>query len=251
MNTPGLRRNRIPRTLAVLGVVLLGLIPTLAQAEVILTPHALDKKVKQYIIASTPLGDENATLLVETMNLPEAPISLKGEALTISFQDSRSIPMTMRTIVQVTFTTEEETRRIGIPVRLAVEKPVWVTNRFIRAKEAITSKDVTLQRRRLELEAPYCLGQKENVTRYSTIVNLSPGAILDARQVSQTPVVYRNDDVRMVMSMSSGVSIRLIGKAMEDGVIGKRIRVKQERENEKPRIYIGEVIDRGTVLVKL
>ncbi len=221
-----------------------------ALADVTVNPAVLENKIKAYLEETTPLNDPEAELYVEIIKMP-GHLTLRGEDVSISMEDNRTEAFTTRTIVQVTLSTEEESRQIGIPVRLAVEKPVWVSTKLIRARDPITSKDVTVQRKRMDFEAPFSLGAKERITAYTSRVNIAPGQIMDVRKLHLTPAVYRNDDVQLIISVGNGVNLKVYGKALEDGAIGKRIRVSREMPNHKTRVHVGEVINRNSVLVKM
>jgi flagella basal body P-ring formation protein FlgA len=220
-------------------------------AEITVTPEQIGEKVEAYLLENMPIDDPDAVPHVEIVKLPIAPIVLEGDTVAFMLDDSRSTPYTSRTIVQVTMSTEGESRRIGIPVRLSMEKPVWVANRLIQARESITRKDVILQTKRVDYGIVYSLGAKEDITAYTSKVNIPPGSVLDARKLVLTPAVYRNDNVQLVLAMGNGVQIKVSGKALEDGAIGKRIRVVQQMRDRKIKTYVGEVIDRNTVLVKI
>lgn len=241
--------NRAMVAGTLLMVVLQLLLPV--WAEVVVTPDDLEARVTQYLIESTPLDDSKATLHVELVRRPTVPIHLEGENLQILFDDSRTVPLTFRTVIQVTLSTSEDTKYIGVPVRLFVEKPVWVVKRLIRAKEPITLKDVVLQQKRMDYDAPYSLGAQDKVAAYTSRINIGPGSVLDIRKLSLTPAVYRNDDVHLILSMQSGVNVTVFGKALEDGAIGQRIRVRQRLANNKTKIYTAEVIDKNIVKVRI
>ncbi len=224
---------------------------TLAWAEVIITPQGIDAKVKDYILKTTPLDDPSASLHVKTLKTLSDPIVLNGDHVKFMFDDSRPVPLTFRTIVQVTISTDEETKNLGIPVQLSIERPVWVATHLIRARQPITLKDVMLQRKTLDLKSPYTLGKNDSIAAYTSQINITPGSILDIRTLKMTPAVYRNDDVRLILSMASGVKVSIYGKAMEDGAIGTKIRVEQRLSNNTLRAYNGEVIGRDVVQVNL
>ncbi len=220
-------------------------------AEVTVTPEEIAEKVTKYIQDSTPVAGEETKLDVELLKLPFEPITLSGDQVTFLLSDSRPTPLTFRTIVQLTMTTESDSRQIGIPVKLALEKPVWVAKHLIPARQAITANDVILLKKRLEHDSSYALGANDPVGQYSSRINLPAGSVLDVRKLVKTPAVYRNSDVRLVLAMGNGVRINVYAKALENGVIGERIRVRQQLADHRPRIYTAEVIGKNTVLVRM
>lgn len=246
------RRSHLNRLLqAGLLTISLAGISAWAWADVTIEPETLEAKVREYVHQSTPIEDTDTTLDVEILKLPFGPITLKGDTVTFFLEDNRPSPIPYRTIVQVTMSTEGETRQIGIPIRTTLEKPVWVTKRLIRAKEAITRNDVELQRKRLDYDAGYALGSKEKIAQYQSRINLAPGTILDVRKIQAIPAVYRNDDVSMIMVVGNGVNVKVYGKALEDGAIGERIRVSRRLSNNKVQYHTAEVISKNTVQVRM
>ncbi len=224
----------------------------LAYASVTVMPKAIASRVKAYILASTPSPKEqNATVDVEVLNLPQLPVQLEGENLKWVLSDTRPTPLTPSTIVQVSLSTESDLRHIGIPVRIYIDRPVWVVKQLIMAHQPITPSDVTLERKRLTYEAPYVIGEKDNITAYSAQSNLAPGTILQSRQLFLTPAIFRNDQIRLVLVMASGVQVSVMARALEDGAIGKRIRVQEQLANNQYKVLTGQVVSHDTVVIRL
>ncbi len=235
-----------------LTLFLLGMFfPVTCHATVTVTPTEIEQKVLAYLAESTPLQDPQASLISECIHLPGSPLLLKGDQLNFFLEDSRSVSIPSRIIVQVTISTDEETRHVGVPVRISVEKPVWVTTRLVKAKEGLNHKDVVLQRKRLDTDLPYVLSASDEISQYTSRVNLAPGSILDVRKITQTPAVFRNDDVRITLAMGEDVQVSVYGKAMEDGAIGQRIRVSQITPERHRKIYNAKVIGKNSVRVEM
>ncbi len=220
-------------------------------ADVFLSPKALSEKIKNHIQSLVELPDPEASLEVEVLSIPTEALHLKGENLEILFEENQTAPSSSRTIVQLTLSTEAETRRIGVPVRLMVDKPVWVARQMIRAKEPLTLKNVMQQTKRLDYGHDNTLKAQDNILQYYSRMNISAGTILNANNVSLAPAVHANDEVKLIMALASGVNITLLGTAMETGPVGKKIRVKQELANRKVRILNAEVVGKDLVMVRL
>jgi flagella basal body P-ring formation protein FlgA len=245
-------RNQVrPIESIVTGIfVVIGLL-SVAHADVTVNPKMVETRVENYVRESTPLKDPAAVLYVDVTEESTEPIVLKGDNLNISMEDTRMNPMESRGIVQVTLTTDQDVRHIGVPVRISVEKPVWIAKCLIRPKETISAQNAVLQRKRLSDDALYSLGSQENVQNYTARTTIEPGSLLDLRKLTMIPAVYNNEEVRLVMNMESGVVISVEGKALEDGTIGKRIRVSRKLGDNKIRYYTGEVIGRNLVQINI
>lgn len=223
-----------------------------AYADVTVTPAELSEWVTHTLLEQTqPPGQTDAHWVVEILNLPTAPIVLKGKSVQIFVNDTRTNPYATRTIAQVTLSTDVETRQIGVPVRLSVEQPVWVAAHLIRAKEPLKAGDFIKQTKRLSNDAAWVIPTDTVPTGYTARINIMPGAVLDNRQVNIIPSVTQNDDVTVVLKMASGVQLTILGKALENGVVGQNIRVRRTLENHKNRILTGQVIGKNQVLVEM
>lgn len=233
-------------------VASMALLVGVAYADVTVTPDVLKASVTESVLAQAQSpGLKDAQWVVEVLNLPTAPITLKGQTLQIFVNDTRTNPYANRSIAQVTLSTEAETRQLGVPVRLSLEQPVWVSTHFIRAKDPLKAGDFVRQTKRLTQDAAWVIPTDTMPTGYTARINIMPGTVLDNRKVNITPVVSQNSDVTVVYRMNTGVQMSIIGKALENGVMGQQIKVRRTLENRKSRILTGQVIGKNQVLVEM
>jgi len=237
--------------LIITGILVVAGLLNAAYADVTVNPKMIETKVEQYVREATPLKAPNAELFVDITQEVTEPIILKGDNLNISMADTRLNPMESRGIIQVTLSTDQDTHHVGIPIRISVEKQVWVAKTVIRPQETLSVKNAVLQRKKLTDDALYSLGSQDNIQGYTARTIIEPGNLLDTRKLTLTPAVYHNDDVHLVMIMGTDVIISVEGKALEDGAIGKRIRVSRKLNNNKTRFYTGEVIGRDLVQINI
>ncbi|MCA9788782.1 MAG: flagellar basal body P-ring formation protein FlgA [Cyanobacteria bacterium HKST-UBA05] len=239
--------------LLLIGLMLLGMgfFDQFADARVIVPPEAIAQRVKAYVQQTTELSSPDETLIVELIKLPDKPIELEGETLEVFVEDHRVTPIPWHTIVSVVFTTEAGREQIGVPIKVQVEKSVWVAKKLIRAKSALTHADVSQQRRRLGHEYDYAVAADETISEYATAINISPGQVLDIRQVKKKPAVANQQAVTILMKAHGGVNIKMSGTALQDGAVGDTIKVSQTTRDHKTKIYTGQVIKNRLVLVKL
>ena len=243
----------VPRmlSLVIATMAMLCLFAGSAQAKIIVPVRSIEQKVTQYILESTTLTDPKAKLIIECQNLPTAPVELPGDELNVSMEDHRATPIPYNTIVHMTFSTEQGSTRIGIAVKVWVERPVWVTTKLIPSKTPLTMADVRLETKRLSQTEAMTLGQQEAVTAYTSKMNVPAGTVLDLNHVRKIPLVTRQHEIRIILSMGNGVQVTAMGEAIEDGAQGQQIKVMQKREGQKAKIYTGQVMGKNVVLVKL
>ena len=236
---------------AVSTVAMLGAVVGTAQAKIVVPVRSIEQKVTQYIITSTSLTDPNAKLVIECQNLPTAPVVLPGDELNISLEDHRATPIPYNTIVHVTLSTEQGTTHMGIPVKVWVERPVWVTTKLVPSKTPLTMADVRLETKRLSQSEALTLSQQEPITTYTSKMNVPAGTVLDLNHVRKIPLVTRQRETRIILSMGNGVQVTAMGEALEDGGQGQQVKVMQKRDGQKMKIYTGQVMGKNVVLVKL
>lgn len=241
-------RHILTTSFVFVGLALQATLPVWADVNV--TATQIEQQVRAYLQKSTPLESKDCTLFIEPLKLPTGDITLKGDHVDFFFTDSRVTPLAFRTIVHITMSTEAETREIGIPVRMQIEKPVWVTTTFVKSHQPITATMVKQQRKRLDYDSEYAIDVTDDVTRYSSRTNLAPGMVLDDRRLEKTNVVKANEDVHLIMKVGNGVQLTVDAKALENGALGDKIHVSQRTHDHKLKIYTATVVNKDTVMVQ-
>lgn len=238
--------------LLLIGLILVGLgwFDQWADAKVLLPSEALQERVKDYVLTSTDLPDTDSELIVEIIQPPPA-VSLEGHQINITLHDRRVTPIPYRALIEVVITTECDRTMLHVPVKVSVEKEVWVAKSLIRARTPISAKTVELQRRRLDHNHDYALPKSDDPQAWVAITNLQPGAMLDTRQIKPEPAVRSQQTVSILMKSGGGAAIRFLGKALQDGAVGDTVRVSQTDRDNKTKIYTGRVIKKQHVIVTL
>ena len=137
--------------------------------------------------------------------------------------------------------------KIYVPVRIRSYAQVLVTTRPMSRNSLIGPGDVALERRDISrlrqgfLSVPAeAIGQKLQRT-------LNAGAALTPKMLAADRVVKRGQTVTII-AKSASLEVRMSGKALSNGAIGERIRIKN---NASSRIVEGVVRDSQTVVVRL
>lgn len=146
-----------------------------------------------------------------------------------------------------------EKRFAGVPVRIALMKPVWVVENAVPAGKSLSPKDFRVIKREISQNVFTTVAADKELAGYEARVNLHPGEILDSRKIYSPPEVRRNADVRILLTSSSGLQVVVQGQALSDGHIGDTIRVKQRLNlsQSKTKYYSAKVINKNQVQVEI
>ena len=193
-------------------------------------------------------------ITIEVMNLPQQPLSFpqakSANDIKITSVSSLGEMYSERSIVRVRLETPDGlSREIGLPVHITVKKPVWVVKNFILAQKPLRPSDFTLQAKDVSYLYRYSVGEETKLTDYVARINLQPGEVLDTRKILVPPDVSYNDEVRIFITSSSGMTLSVPGVALANGRIGDTIRVRQSIFQQKH--YTAKIIDKNRVLVEI
>ncbi len=136
---------------------------------------------------------------------------------------------------------------IYVPVTVERYAEVLVANRNLRRQHTILPGDLRTKRIQTSRHAGSYFEDKGELVGLQTRRNIRPGQILGQQHVTQREVVSRGQRVT-ILAENGSVAIRMQGEALENGVLGDRIRVKNSSSG---RIVEGEVLESGHVRVAL
>lgn len=122
---------------------------------------------------------------------------------------------------------------------------VPVPNRLISAGEIIATDDLEWQPVHLTRLSGSSLTDAQQLIGHMAKRPLKAGQILRQTDVAVSPVIKKNDLIRLVVQ-SGQMTLSVQGKALQDGALGQAIRVVNVNSN---RQLSGTVVDAGTVAV--
>ena len=236
--------------------LLCGGMPTVAQAAEVteaqvreaVTAHVQDK------IQALVSADDRKYVSVQVVKVPAAPFHFPQAKTAADVKITAESPLgdtySERSIIRVHLEAADgSSREIGVPVQLVIKKPVWVVKNIVTANQPLRASDFSLQTKDVSHSYSYAVGSERNLSDYIARVNLRPGEILDARKVIVPPAVTYNDQVTILITNESGMTITVPGIALANGRIGETIRVRQAVYQRK--YYSAKVIDKNQVLVEI
>ncbi|MEM0951578.1 MAG: flagellar basal body P-ring formation chaperone FlgA [Cyanobacteria bacterium P01_H01_bin.74] len=230
---------------------------SVAQARVQIAKAHAASVVKSHVLKQlnhfVP-NDATAEITVKLLHYPGHALWLNSvdhaSAVDLKVQSDLKNRYSSRTIVRLTCSTPSgESREIGIPVEVKIEKPVWVVQTPISAQESIRREQFKLLKKSVALNYPYIAGNPFPFAKYAARVNLLPGQLLDIRKISIPPDVAYNNAVHITLRSAKGFEVTVPGIALADGKIGQQIKVKQTLFQHK--YYTGTVVSKNRIIVEI
>jgi flagella basal body P-ring formation protein FlgA len=112
-----------------------------------------------------------------------------------------------------------------VPVRMVGTSPVAVAAHAIVPGTVLTAKDVSVEQRDLTGLPPGYLNDPAIAVGLTASRGISGGAVLTNQQLLGAKAVQRGQTVTLIAD-AGGMSVRMSGKALSDGLINQRIRVE-------------------------
>ena len=114
---------------------------------------------------------------------------------------------------------------IYVPVRIVGSGSVVVAAHAIVAGTVLTAKDVAIEQRDVVALPPGYLDDPAIAVGLTASRAISGGAVLTNQQLLGTKAVQRGQTVTLVAD-TGGMSVRMAGRALSDGLVNQRIRVE-------------------------
>ncbi|MBU0572994.1 MAG: flagellar basal body P-ring formation chaperone FlgA [Candidatus Margulisiibacteriota bacterium] len=156
--------------------------------------------------------------------------------------------ITPRAILPISiFVDGIEQDRINLFVKANVYKDILVSSQKIMKGDPLSSTNVRLEEREISMVPSNYFTDEEKVSGQVAQYLIREGAAIFDWMVRTLPDVARGDTVKIIVE-SPGVRVVASGRAMEEGKIGDRIKVK--REDVKSYLE-ATVISSGEVEVRI
>jgi len=133
--------------------------------------------------------------------------------------------------------------KLYVPVRVALQQLVVVTARPMSRGERIGRGDLVLEKRALVQHRGGVIRDPDQIQGYVLKYAVAAGKVLTPRMLNAPKLVQRGNRV-IVIAASQGLNIQMKGIALEDGLIGDSIKV---RNPVSKRVLLGIVTATGTV----
>jgi flagella basal body P-ring formation protein FlgA len=114
---------------------------------------------------------------------------------------------------------------IYVPVRMVGTSSVAIAAHAIVAGTVLTARDISIEQRDLAALPPGYLDDPGIAIGLTASRAIAGGAILTNQQLLGTRAVQRGQTVTLVADLG-GMSVRMAGRALSDGLVNQRIRVE-------------------------
>ena len=211
--------------------------------------------VNQQLATYVKAGENGSSIAVEVSQAPCAPFDFpdaeKISDIRITLKSALTTEYTDRLVVRVSLASPGgEHRDIGVPVKITVNRPVWVVKHPVASGAHLRPSDFELQVRDVSQDLAHVAGPELNMNNYIARVNLASGQMLDTRRIQLPPDVRRNDDVLIVLTNGRGMDISVMGEAMTDANIGDTVRVRHGEARTR-KYYTATVVGKNRVQVEI
>lgn len=134
-----------------------------------------------------------------------------------------------------------------VPARVIVRGPVVVLVRPVARGAAVQADDIEIVRRDIAgLSREYAASGEAVIGRVAR-QSLAVGQVLQNSQILPPKLIRRGEQVTLRVT-TAGFEVSVAGSALADGVLGQRIRVRNERSQ---KVVEGEVVAAGAVRVSI
>jgi flagella basal body P-ring formation protein FlgA len=114
---------------------------------------------------------------------------------------------------------------IYVPVRVVGTSPVAIAAHAIVVGTVLTSRDITVEQRDIAALPPGYLDDSAIAIGLTASRAIAGGTVLTNQQLLGTQAVRRGQTVTLIAD-TGGMSVRMAGRALSDGLINQRIRVE-------------------------
>jgi len=124
----------------------------------------------------------------------------------------------------------ENSWSLYVPVQINYYEDVVVAARPVQRGALLTREDIRLERKNISFHADSYFTDPTDLIGQEMVHSLQVGYVIRDRNL-KTPVIIKRGQQVTLLAQSETFEVRMNGKAMADGVIGQRIRVKNLRSD--------------------
>ena len=210
--------------------------------------NKLEQKVISHILSKSPKLT-SANLIFKFQN-PSELNDIPKRAKRYEYDINPKSSLIGQTIVPCVFYDQQGTKISQSLLYVDVDwiGSVVVTTRYLRRGETVGTSDVRLEVKSLLKEPSNHLSTLDQVLGYEIARTIPDGVTMTTWSVRPKPLIRRGEKI-FLLTDRSNVQLRVMGVALEDGVLNQTIRVKTLLKNKK--IMRGTIKDHETVKIDL
>lgn len=139
--------------------------------------------------------------------------------------------------VNLTLSCEKPRWQQYVSARITGELPVVVSKTDLLPGQPITANDIQLEWRANNQINNNHLTQLASLTNTSARQFIAAGTAIMVNQIKASVLVHKNDQVNIVAS-DGNIRVEMAGIALEDGEMGKQIRVQNTTSNKIIKAFV-------------
>ncbi len=186
------------------------------------------------------LSIQLATVPFEQIIVPEGSVCVKA-----IIKDEELTP---RKIVEVEIWVNNQlNKKLNLPVDLKVYDNVWIASNIISRDKNFNPSNVAIDRKDITNDYDNVMRSEDDIENYVANKNFRISEIINKKFIKQKPDILKNTTVSAIFE-SDSIQVAIDAQALESASVGDSIRIKSPKYN---RYYVGEVISKNVVLVRL
>lgn len=125
---------------------------------------------------------------------------------------------------------QPKTWRVTVPVQIEIYKTIAITNQFLPRGKLITSDDISFMRHNISSIGEGYFESKDNLIGMEISRTIRQGSIIKPNMIKE-PILVRRGNAVKIISLGQNISVQALGIALQDGVKGDTIAVKNRATN--------------------
>ncbi len=177
-----------------------------------------------------------SNLFCRQWNIPAGELDITfrkqpPELKTVMYDDlkvtssKRRLNTGVQTVWLELYWQKQRVRRLPLTIDVAVKRRVAVAGRSIRRGEEVTTADIRYVMKKIGRDWRQYLAEDDPLENMEARQSIAEGKPITKRLLRQRPLIHRGDAVRVEV-LAGKLSLVTDGRAIQDGVKGKKIKVK-------------------------
>ncbi len=150
--------------------------------------------------------------------------TVKYDALKVT-SSKRRLNTGVQTVWLELYWQEQRVRRLPLTVDVSVKRKVAVAGRKIKRGEVVTPADIRYVMKKIGRDWRQYVSTDDPLTNVEAKQSIAEGKVLTKRLLRPIPLIHRGDAVKVEITAGK-LSLVTDGRAIQDGVQGKKIKVK-------------------------
>ena len=197
------------------------LLSVTAYAEELQSRESIEHAAYMYVFEQVQASYDNAQIMMEPL---DGRLRLQAcSRPLIAFTNSNKVRIGKQTIGVKCSSPVSWT--VYVPAKVKVFRPVVVASRPLAANQIITKSDIKIESLDIGRLHQGYINNPQQIIGQQLKYPLSMGKVINPNSLKLQKIVQRGELIMLVASVGN-MEVRMSGKALSDGTLGQRVRVK-------------------------